>query len=319
VSSRPAARTRQGGMHDVSRKAMFKHIRVCICLLVGLMGLCFSVGHASQAAEQVVIYPQFASEQDTRYNDLVALLTAALEKTVPTNGPFTLQPSAQKMNELRYVEAVKQGKELNIIWRSTSQELEQELRPIRIPLRKGLLGYRIFLIRQQDQAKFAAIQTLDQLKQLKVGQGMDWGDVKVFETNGIPVVKGSDYEGLFTMLINGRFDYFSRGINEAYPEYEARKDKLPDLHVEENLLLYYPWPYYFFTSKANEALAQRVETGLEMMLKDGTFDKIFYQFHQATIDKANVKQRRLFKIENPLLPPETPLARKELWYDPLAQ
>ena len=38
--------------------------------------------------------------------------------------------------------------------------------PVRIPIRKGILGYRIFLIRKQVREKFAKITTLDELKQL---------------------------------------------------------------------------------------------------------------------------------------------------------
>ncbi|WP_163835570.1 hypothetical protein [Spartinivicinus ruber] len=148
------------------------------------------------------------------------------------------------MNEARYTELLVEGKLLTLIWTSVTEDIEKQLLPIRIPVRKGILGYRIFLIRVQDKDKFEAISNLNQLKKMKVGQGHFWNDVKVFKANGIKVVTGSNYEGLFGMLSEGRFDYFSRGFNEAPIEYEARKHKYPNLHIEQKLLLYYPWPKF---------------------------------------------------------------------------
>ena len=284
------------------------------CLLAALVVLSFIfIAPPLFAKELVVIYPRPQSESDTRDNDVVELLRFALQKTVDSYGPFKMKPSI-RMKEGRYKLELKKGRTLNVIWATVTEELEKELLPIRIPVRKGILGYRIFLIRKQDQEKFAAIDTLEELKKLRVGQGADWNDVHVFRFNGFNLVTGSSYEGLFKMLIQERFDYFSRGINEALPEYEARKDNLPDLFVEENLLLYYPWPKYFFVPKNNTQLAERIERGLNIMIKDGSFDQLFFKYHQSTIERVNFKKRRIFRLKNPLLPPTAPIKRKELWY-----
>jgi ABC-type amino acid transport substrate-binding protein len=130
------------------------------------------------------------------------------------------------------------------------------------------------------------------------------------------VVTGNDYERLFAMLMEGRFDFFSRGINEAPAELEARKAKYPDMMLEENLLLYYPWPKFFYVNKKDKKLADRIEKGLKMMIQDGSFEALFRKFNQKHIDSVNLKHRRLIKLENPLLPPSVPFDRKELWYDP---
>ncbi len=118
------------------------------------------------------------------------------------------------------------------------------------------------------------------------------------------------------MLMEGRFDFFSRGINEAPAELEARKAKYPDMMLEENLLLYYPWPKFFYVNKKDKKLADRIEKGLKMMIQDGSFEALFRKFNQKHIDSVNLKHRRLIKLENPLLPPSVPFDRKELWYDP---
>ena len=41
---------------------------------------------------------------------------------------------------------------LNVIVHGSVREYEESLRPIRIPLDKGLLGYRVFLIRADRQS-----------------------------------------------------------------------------------------------------------------------------------------------------------------------
>jgi len=268
------------------------------------------------AVDMTVIYPQFQSANDTRFLDLVELLHGSLENTIKTDGPFTYRPAEFAMNEKRYVIEAQKGTRINLIWCSTNEDIEKKLIPIRIPLRKGLLGYRIFLIRKEDQQRFAKIKTLDALKKLRVGQGFDWGDVNVFIHNGFNLVTGSTYERLFSMLTNRRFDYFSRGVNEAYPEWETRRDQYSQMMVEEKLLLFYPWPYYFFVSKKSPEIAARVEKGLNIMIKNGSFDEIFLKYHQKTIDRAKMKDRILFKIDNTILTPKTPLNRSELWYDP---
>ena len=63
----------------------------------------------------------------------------------------------------RQAEMVHQGS-LSVFWISTSEDLEQAFQPIRIPIYKGLLGYRIFLIRKEDQARFSSVRNLTDLQ-----------------------------------------------------------------------------------------------------------------------------------------------------------
>ena len=263
-----------------------------------------------------VIYPRFQSDKDTRDIDAVELLETALQKTVEQYGPFKCRPSGLPMKEERYRTEVKDGKLVNVIWSSVTKELEKELLPIRIPIRKGLLGYRIFLINKNNKDKFAAIQNIEELKQLSLIQGHDWNDIKIFRQMGFNVTPIKGYETMFKLIDSGRYDYFSRGVYEAITEYETRRKELPNLFVEEHILLYYPWPKYFFVSRKNPELAERIDAGLNIMIQDGSFDKIFKKYHQDTIQKANLKNRKLFKIKNPLLPETAPISRKELWFNP---
>ena len=53
-----------------------------------------------------------------------------------------------------------------------------------------------------------------------------------------------------------------------------------------------------------------------MMIEDGTYDKIFDKYQREKVGRLNLKNRTLFKINNPFLGPETPFNDKRLWFDP---
>ncbi len=293
-----------------------------IIILVMLLGVLFTNVPSFAGEEMVVYHWRPESGLDTRFEYHIELLRTALEKTTRQYGPAKLEPAKDVMNPIRILKMLVNGIDgIDVAFGPTSSEYEKLLIPVRIPLDKGLLGYRIFLIHKQDQPRFSAITRLDELRDLKVGQGMGWNDVSIYEHNHFTVITGSTYEGLFEMLLKGRFDYFARGVEEAYPEYAARKDTMPDLHVEESIVLYYPFPRYFWVSnnEKGEILRERLTTGMEMMIQDGTFDQIFRKYKGETIKRANLKNRTLFTIENPFLPETVPLDRPELWYDPFTE
>jgi len=271
------------------------------------------------ANELVVTYPRHHSKLDNRHTDVIELLRTVLQRTEKTDGPFSFLPNKIYMSQSRFSQELQKGTKLapNVIWSNPTEELESILLPIRIPIRKGVTGYRVFLIHRKNKEKFSDVKTVNDLRSQVVGQGHDWDDVKVFRHNKFKVQTSSKYESLFEMLILGRFDFFSRSLNEISFEYEARRNMYPDLYIEENILLYYPWPKYFFVNKKDHKLADRLLRGLNIIIEDGSYDKWFKKYHQKTINKLNIDGRRLFKIENPLLPQTAPLNRKELWFEPL--
>jgi ABC-type amino acid transport substrate-binding protein len=268
-----------------------------------------------------VVYPLTSlDDADSRYEYDWAVLRVALQKTTPRYGPFELKQSTQAMSPQRVAqELLTPSGRINVLARATSPELERQYIPVRLPIDKGLLGYRIFLVRSADLPRFAAVHTLDDLRKLRVGQGRDWVDVPILRNAGFTVVEGTSYRGLFAMLSAGRFDWFSRGIDEAQREYIERRPSYPDMAMEPALLLQYPLPLYFFTRRDAEGklLAQRISDGMEMMIKDGSLNTLFQQFKGESIKAGGLTKRRVLHIKNPHLPPETPLSRGELWFDPV--
>jgi ABC-type amino acid transport substrate-binding protein len=143
-------------------------------------------------------------------------------------------------------------------------------------------------------------------------------DVDILRTNRFKVVTGSSYDGLFEMLANKRFDVFLRAAVEVLDEYDERKAAIPSLAIEQGLILYYPLPMYFWFPRNDEGrrLAARAEEGMRAMIADGTYDAIFDKYQRRKIERLHLKQRKIFRIDNPLVGPETPFADKRLWFDP---
>jgi len=266
-------------------------------------------------AEDLFIVDPPLSDTDKRneYTDL--LLLEILNKTVPKYGPYKLEHAASYMERDRLLTEMIRGKIVNVTAQATRASWESRLIPIRIPVDKGILSYRIFIIKKKDQPLFTKIKTLDELKKMKVGVGTFWSTYPVFVANKFNVVTGENYDGMFDMLIAGRFDCFPRGVNEAFIEYDDRKNIYPDLAIENSILIYTPLPKYFFVSPKKPALAKRLKEGLEMMIRDGSFDRIFYSHHKAWLERANFRSRKYFYLPNPYLSKETPLDKKEYWFD----
>lgn len=205
------------------------------------------------------------------------------------------------------------AKEIDVMWAGSSSVLDDKLRAVRIPLLKGLLGHRIFIIRDGVQNKFNNINNLNELGRLKAGMGHFWGSTKVLRNAGLPVVTSVKYENLFHMLDGSRFDYFPRAVHEPWSEVSNHPD-LP-LTVEKRLLLIYPYAMYFYIRKDNEALYNLLATGLEAAIADGSFDELFFSspMIKAALQQTEFSQRIVMRIDNPDMHPDTPISRPELW------
>jgi hypothetical protein len=251
--------------------------------------------------EQVLRIPKPESASDARQSYPLGLLHLVLAKTADEYGPYAITHSEKRMLQGRALALLQAGEEIDLFWSMTSSQREEDLLPIRVPIMKGLLGHRIFLIRNVDKKRFSAINTLEELNAYTAGQGHDWPDTAILRSNGINVVDATEYESLFIMLQNKRFDYFPRGVNEAFAEASSRSDM--DISVEMHLMLVYPAPQYYFVNKNNTKLAERIERGLLLMIEDGTFDKYFYNHPSITLilEKAELKNRKVFYLDNPLL------------------
>lgn len=260
---------------------------------------------------QILTYapPEVADDQRNRYP--LQLLQLALDRA---GGGYQLQPAATPMQQGRVFMELARGRSVRVAWSMTSLEREAQLLPIRIPIYKGLIGWRLALLKAERREMLRQVRSLEDLSRFSAGQGHDWPDSQILRSNGLPVIAVPNYQSLFSMLALGRFDYFPRSLAEVWAEAEQQRGT--GLVVDDSLALHYPSAVYFFVNRQDVALAAHIERGLELAIADGSFERLFQAFHGEYIERAQLGKRRIVRLRNPLLPPQTPLQRKELWFQP---
>ncbi|MEJ5999919.1 hypothetical protein [Paucibacter soli] len=258
------------------------------------------------------------SSEDQRYEYHWRVLRAALEATRVSHGGYVLE-SVAHMNESRQLlEMQKPGGLINTLVLDSTVSLEQRLLPVKVPVEKGLLGYRVFLIRAPEQALFSQVRTLDQLRRFSMGQQADWDDVEIYRAAGFKVVGASSYKALFAMLMSRRFDALGRGVIEVEAELAANRSRFPDMALEQDLLLHYPLAVYFWFPRTDigRRYHARVELGMRQIAADGTLDRLFRQEFGDLVERLQLNKRRLFEIANPLLPHDLGADKPAWWFDP---
>ena len=264
------------------------------------------------------VYPPPETAQDERHLYYWQVLDAALATNVARYGPYSSAAYTTPMTFQRAVAELESGSgRVNIVSRATNLDLETRLRPVRIPLDKGLLGARLFLVTPATQARLDRVRTLAELQQYTIGQNSAWTDVKILQPAGFQLVLADDYEGLFSMLSAGRFDLFSRGVIEIVSEWRARRDSLPNLTIERRFLLQYPMPRYFFVPRTpeGEKMAERIEDGLRRLRDSGEFERRYQAWKALVLKDLQLAGRTVFRLPNPQLSAEAPLADKYWWDD----
>jgi len=253
---------------------------------------------------QTVVYP--GQERDAYY---ITLLKHVLSYSTDKN--YQARAFGSDLPKGRDFILMAKDKGIDVVFGGATKEREAKYLPIRFPLLKGLNGWRIPLVHNKNKDIFLNATSMEAFKRLVPGQFHSWSDSKVLQSNGIYVEKGGSVEGLYGMLEKGRFDYFPRSVLEISWDLEAHKHL--DIMMEPHVLIHYPTAYYFYVAKGNLGLANDIKAGLEASLQDGSFNNIFNRYYGESIKKVPTTKRRVYRLDNPLLPGETPLDRKELW------
>lgn len=279
-------------------------------ILLHIALLSTAMSHANSFS--VIKIQPAQSKDDVSYPYYQDLLTRVLQRTEAHYGGASIIPVDVLFSQHRAFNTLKTG-ELDVFWAGTNPQREADFTPIRIPIFRGLLGYRVPVILRSRQQAFSQIKRPEQLKALTACQGSQWPDSDILEANGYKVERIAKFEVMYSMLKLGRCDYFPRGVNEVYAELLGA-DK-SDLMAFDQLMLAYTFPMYFFVAKDNDVLAERITQGLELLVASGELQS-FLEEHPATrhiFPLSRFKQSLIFELNNPLLPELTPIERHELW------
>jgi hypothetical protein len=241
------------------------------------------------------------------------LLELALSHAQTTDKATRLVPYAEDITQNRGIQLLQTGG-IDVIALGTNAEREAKMLPIKIDILRGIVGFRVFVIRADDQARIARMDEPSLRKELTFGLNSQWADLPIMRANGFTVETSSSYENLFGMLVAKRFDAFPRGLNEAGRELGERRLAYPQLAVEQTKALYFPFPVYFWVNNNNTALAQRIERGLTAALADGSFRKLFETYHATEIAQLAKEKRQVIRLNNTILPAGTVAPDTHWWW-----
>lgn len=253
--------------------------------------------------------------KDDRNLYFIELLSQALARS---GKPYKTVMRVRGATHARQMQMVVDGL-IDVLWDAPGPEVNKLLMPIEIPIDKGLIGWRIFFINADDQPLFSKVTTEAELKKIPLGQVKYWHDTSILKANKFNLVETPSYNGTFKMLMSKRFSYFPRSIAEIWSEQINLQSTLDKVVIEQHLVLQYPIAYFYHVNQHNTALAHDIQTGLEAMLRDGTFDKLFQQYNGSYIAKANLKNRHLIRVKNPFMTDETYRKFEHFWFNPETQ
>ena len=265
---------------------------------------CISLTATSAKAtekESIVYTRDFAESEYGGY--YVSVLQAALDAT-SSFGTTKLEPHPQPMNQNRQLVSLIKG-DGDVMWSVTNRDREQKLIPIKLPLLKGYAGYRVLVIHPDNQSEFNFDISSNTLKTRTFVQGSNWPDLNVLKLNGFNV-EGEDwslwFNSMYSMVERELVDAFPRNIIEVHRDLSRHANR--QLSIEQHHLMIYPNYEYFFVSPSKPELANRLRTGLIILLENGKLQELFTQsqWHKKAESLANSSSRKKHYLDNPTIP-----------------
>lgn len=235
----------------------------------------------------------------------ISQMRAALDITIPEFGPYEIMLDLNQFDQVAEFERL-ENEEIDIIWSLTSTEREQAFIPIRFPLMRGLMGYRVLVINPKNRVWQNEPLGLDELRSLVAIQGNGWPDVDILDRNGFVVGETPSIKRAYSLVKNQRVDYFPRSISEVY--FEADEYQFNDgmgLVIAEELGLHYPTAMYFFVNRNNIDLAIRLNIGMLKLEMSGKRHQFVSESPYIEQIRQGLQNRLLYELDNPFLTPET--------------
>jgi ABC-type amino acid transport substrate-binding protein len=171
------------------------------------------------------------------------------------------------------------------------------LQVLRVPIRRGLLGVRVLMVRRERLAEFSRLRDLEQLKRRYVmGYGAHWLDNALLRQLGFRLRDYSNYSDLFRALAQGEVDYLNRGVNEVWAELDHPLLVPHGLGVVPGLALSYPLDDYFHLSPLQRAWLPRLQAGMQTLWRDGRYRRLYFETFGRAIERAQFGRRRVLQV-----------------------
>ncbi|NKD54473.1 MULTISPECIES: amino acid ABC transporter substrate-binding protein [unclassified Haematospirillum] len=267
-----------------------------VALMVALLpvsGLCL----AQEPME--VRTPAPENPDDPRFAWSVEVLRMALQATEQDFGPWKLVLESRVSDRTRLETELEKGGLINVALLPSCTISDKRFMRVSHVADRGLLGYRVAIIRAGEQNKFSGVKTLNDLAAFAVASGRNWHISKIFIGNDLPVTLWPDLDGLYNLLSIGRVDYLSRSVYEVMRELDHYKQTYPDLAIEQTLLVRTPIAMWLYVSVGEDRLKERLEAGMDRILANGALKTRFDALFRKDLEALNLKSRHVIMLNDP--------------------
>lgn len=274
----------------------------------------------SPAIEPMVVRYVVPTGREFLHAYKVELIHQALEITRPEFGNYEVMVfKGESPNDQRRTVLINEGKLINLLWSTPGSVISKgEVLEIPVDIFHGLLGYRVCL-KHSAAPPMIKVNSLQGLMKIKIGQSEEWPDVKIYKANRVKPVLTPGLSSLFDMLGYRRFDCLPLGATEVTHVYEEKKKQYPFLVIDDQLLIYYRFPIYFYISKNQPDVARRIALGFKKLKENGDFDRIFRQYHEEDLKVLNLRKRHMVCLESPYIDEvdqcKKPIQYPDQWLD----
>lgn len=146
-----------------------------------LLAVCI-IGFSGITLAEKVIYPNI--DGIGRESIGYSVLKLALEKSEPNIDVYL---DKQEVNQTRAKYMVEIG-QADVFDSGFQPQLEARFKPIYLPIDRGILGWRLFIIHKDNASALGKVQNIEDLKRFLFGQGSGWGDIDILEKAGLKVI-----------------------------------------------------------------------------------------------------------------------------------
>lgn len=265
-----------------------------------LLLMALTVGVSLSALAEPLVVKYIGNNLGVNENYYLDVLDMAMKATEPKFGSYRLDFSREDLSSDRKRELLVAGERVNVdrlVGFHRPKGPKGALLFVDVPLLRGMMGYRIPLIKRGSQNRFDAVENLQGLQKFSLGMGKGW-EGPIYQSKGFNLYEPISFELLLKMLAGGRYDFVPLAAIEIEDSYKIDGNELK-IEPERNLLIHLPMPNYFYVSPHEPLLATRLRVGLRKMEADGQLQMIFDKYFSERLKALNLSKRRIIEIPNP--------------------
>ena len=199
-----------------------------------------------------------------------------------------------------------------------------KLRVIKVPLDRGLLGYRLNLLLSSQRDKLAEVKTASDLAHFSMGQNVGWMDIEIYRASGILTKEVKRWSnGEFAEQMEAGFlDLFPLGLEETLSYFLPHlQQKYPQIIADPYLLVRYPGYRFVWVSPHpdDDALYAALQRGFNTIVDDGSYLRIWAE-HRKPPPNAFFNRRTIIDLPNPFYDQNlVPSRYRQLLFRPVSQ